>query len=369
MEPRMHVCLTGPKTCPPKIGGIEVFAYELGKRLALRGIRVSLIAHRETGQKKVENVKGIEVHRVFGFENRFSLKLSMIPGLLRMLGRLRPDVIHANDATSGCASTITSGKKTLVTIHGLGFSKEDWPTPFRQGIRLLQMRSMRGAGAVTTTDNVTAARLREYVPGISVLSGGVDTDSFRKGAWPRPAGLDSNKINVIFAGRLTKVKGIDLLLEALPLLNLDLKTKIRLVIIGSGAMSSFLGSNPKDLPEVRWIGEIPHDEMQQYFANADLLVLPSRSEGLPLSLLEAMSSELPVVCTRTGGIETTIDERYATIANSPTAQSIAEAMNEALQNPAIVRSKARAARELVEERFSWDKVAEAYLDIYNTLTP
>ena len=198
----MHVCITGPKTCPPEIGGIEVFAYELGKRLAAQGVKVSLVTHRRGGQQRSEMVKGIEVLRVFGVEGRYSLKLSMIPGLLRATKSLDPDVVHANDATSSFAASMAFGRRSLVTMHGLVFSKEDWPTPFRQGIRLLQTLAMKNAGAVTATDWTTAATLKDHFSNIYVLPGGVDTEIFKKGAMPRPAVFGADRIVAILAGSL-----------------------------------------------------------------------------------------------------------------------------------------------------------------------
>lgn len=363
----MHVCLTGAKTCPPRIGGVEVFVFELGRKLASRGVRVSLISRMEPGQKKLEVVEGVEVHRIRGSRKRSLLKLSMMPGILRIANVLKPEILHANDATSGFVTTIGSNRsKTVVTIHGIGFSKEDWPFPFRQGIRLFQLQSLKRACAVTATDDHTAAQLRSVRQDINVVPGGVDATLFRKGALPRPAEMGDDRTNIIFVGRLTRVKGVDLLLEALPLLERSLQSRIRLLIIGRGEMFDW---QPREGGpyEIKWLGERPHSDVAPYLANADLFVLPSRSEGLPLSLLEAMSSEVPVVCTRVGGVGATIDEKYATIVDSLSPGGVAQGIASALGDDAGRRSKAAAGRRLIQESFTWDRIAEKYLRIYRSL--
>jgi len=364
----MHVCLTGPKTCPPEIGGIEVFTFELGKRLAARGVRVSLVCAQMEGQKKCEEVDGIEVLRIPAQKNRLVLKPSILPGMYETIRKCRPDVIHANDGLTGFLTSFAfSRKRTVVTVHGIGFSRSDWPTPFRQGIMIYQTASIMRAGAVTTTDTTTACSLSGYRNDIKVIPSGVDTSVFRKGVYARPVELPEGSTNILYVGRFIKGKGFDLFLDSIGLISSSVLSKANFVLIGNGKLADVAKERMKKTPSVRWLGEIPHGSMPPYFGTADLLVVPSRSEGLPMSLLEAMSSEVPVVCTLVGGIRAYFDERHVTPITKMSPEGVARAIEEALSDESKTKRRVEAAKELVQRDFSWNSVAEKYLAIYENL--
>lgn len=365
----MHICLAGAKSCPPVIGGIEVFVFEIGRRLVSKGAEVTVIVPRGKNQKKMETVDGISVRRISAIRNRYSLKVSMMPGELRVGAEVRPDVFHANDPPSGIVSLLSSRWKSRVfTVHGIGVSPSEWPTPFRQGGRFLQSLAVEGATAVTTTDETTATMLRENRKDIVVIPPGVDTQTFGRATYPRPDIFDAGRVNILFIGRLTKVKGIDLLLESLDRINTDTLARIRLTVIGSGPLATVVQGYGTTKHQVRWIGEVPHRNIPNYLAHADLLVMPSRSEGLPISMLEAMSSGLPVVATTVGGISTYFDDRHLMKIESLTAQGVADAIELAVENKNLMEKRARNARSLVESQFSWDKATEAYLRLYEEIT-
>ena len=359
----MRVCFTGPKTCPPEIGGVEVFSWELAKRAAAQGLDTTVVSAKTRGQSNRERVQNVDIQRIWALRGRRTLKLSMMPGLLRFLRREDPDVVHANDATSGFVSTVgLRRQRTLLTVHGLGFSKADWPTPFRQGIRFLQLRAVRRAAIVVTTDRSTAGQLERYRKDIRVIPPGVSIEMFRRGANARPSGLPEGKKNILFVGRLTSVKGVDLLVESMKLIDPSLRKDIMFTIIGDGPLSNII---PRDA-SVNWLGELPHEALPPYFANADLLVMPSRSEGLPISLLEAMSSELPVASTLVGGIGTEFGEDYLTAIEKSSPGAVAGAIVKALSDPDGTKRRARAASELVRKKYSWDAISGEYFSLYKS---
>ena len=365
----MHICLAGAKSCPPVIGGIEVFIFEVGRRLVSKGAEVTVIVPRGKDQKKTETVDGISVRRISAIRNRYSLKVSMMPGELRIGAEVRPDVFHANDPPSGIVSLLSNRwKSRVLTVHGIGVSPSEWPTPFRQGGRFLQSIAVGGATVVTTTDEATATMLREIRKEVVVIPPGVDTKMFGRATYSRPDIFDADRVNILFIGRLTRVKGIDLLLESLDLIKTDILARIRLTVIGSGPLATAVQRYGTTRHQVRLVGEVPHKDIPNYLAHADLLVMPSRSEGLPISMLEAMSSGLPVVATTVGGIGTYFDDRHLMRIESLTAQGVADAIEHAVENKSLMEGRARTARNLVESQFSWDRVAEAYLRLYEEIT-
>jgi len=365
----MHICLAGVKSCPPEIGGVEVFAFEIGRRLVSSGTKVTVIVPRKKNQRKMEDVEGISVRRVWAVNNRHLLKVSMMPEELRVAAEIRPDVFHANDPPSGVVSLLSSRwKSSILTVHGRVVPPSEWSTPFRLGGKFLHGLAVKGATAVATTDRKTASLLGEYRKDVVVIPPGVDTQLFRKGAYSRPDSLEEGKINILFVGRLTKGKGVDILIESLGHIRPDILARIELTVIGDGPLAKTVRESKPSAGSVNWIGEVPHRDIPPFFANADLLVMPSRSEGLPISMLEAMSAGLPVVSTTVGGIETYFNDEHLTRIESITSEGVANAIERAIESRGLIDKKAKTARELVESQFSWDRVAERYLRLYEETT-
>jgi glycosyltransferase involved in cell wall biosynthesis len=361
----MRVCIVGPKSCPPEIGGIEVFAFEVGRRLAEKKVDVTVLVPLGPRNRREWTVEGMRVVRVRALRNRFSLKVSMVPDMILAAGRSKPDIFHANDPSSGVVGSLRlRWPKNLLTVHGMGFSRTEWPAPFRQGGTFIQRLAVKGADSVATTDERTASLLRAHRNDVTVIPPGVDNRLFSKGKHSRPAAFEAGKVNIVHIGRLTEVKGTDLLMDSLRLLSAETREMISLKVIGNGPLAPLVEKAARSSPAIQWLGEIPHDMIAPYFANADMFVMPSRSEGLPISMLEAMSCMVPVVGTVVGGIGTYFDERHITKIPEPTAEAVATALESAVRDKAAAARKAAEAKALIDSRFSWDAVTDQYLKLY-----
>lgn len=130
------------------------------------------------------------------------------------------------------------------------------------------------------------------------IPNGVDTDVFKLGNL-----IGDKSFNVLFTGRLTEDKGVDILLEIIRYVNekLDIRD-ITFTICGSGPMKNHVEKVAKKYVNVDYLGFVPLENFPQIYANADLFLIPSKSEGMPLRLLEAQSCGLPVVGSRIPGI-------------------------------------------------------------------
>lgn len=350
------------------MGGIEVFTYEIGRRLAANGAEVTVIVPRAPRLSTEEQVEGMRVVRIRAMPNRFSLKASMVPCEVLEAIKVQPDIFHANDPASGIVGLLRLGwRGCVLTVHGVGFSKTEWPTPFRQGGILLQRFAIEGADVVVSTDSMTASMLKDYKGDLRIIPPGVDTSIFSQGLHQRPDGFDPDKINILHVGRLTKVKGTDLLIESLKLLSRETLDSISIKIIGTGPLSPLVAKAAKSFPSVQWLGGLPHRDIPPYLANADMLVLPSRSEGIPISMLEAMACMVPVVGTSVGGISTYFDERHFVRIADTTAEAVAAALESAVRERTSLARKAAEAKALIDSQFSWDKVTKQYMALYEEI--
>jgi glycosyltransferase involved in cell wall biosynthesis len=206
-----------------------------------------------------------------------------------------------------------------------------------------------------------------------VIYGGVDPSRFR------PDGGDHRR-GVLFVGRFTPHKGLDRLIEALP-------ESAELTCVGSfghdpAPPESGYGELLRRLAAdraVRFAGTAPDAELPVIYRRARVFVLPSVhrtvygkdvaiSELLGLSVLEAMASGTPVVCSRIGGVpETVRDGETGFLVDPGNVEQLRDRLATLLAHRALAERMGRAAREWVMERFTWDACAARCLAAYAEL--
>lgn len=170
--------------------------------------------------------------------------------------------------------------------------------------------------------------------------------------------IPDNAYLVSFAGKLSKTKGLDTLLEANALLPPN--EEIHFLILGSGNLDTFIDkSDPKySLDRVHFLGHKPPSEVARVHNASNLAVLPSRSEGFAISAIEAMACGLPHVITRCGGTE---DYVVGTIINPEDPKALAQAILDMKHHPdpALKQQCLEKAAEL-----SWSHIADLRLKAY-----
>lgn len=256
----------------------------------------------------------------------------------------RPDVIHAQSVMTAVMARLTLPRvPVLVTIHGI--SKSDEP---------LAALLLRAAGVRLTAVSEAAAeglRRHRWAPRVDILPPGIDVDRLRADA-AAGAGRPFGDPAMVCVARHHRVKGVDVLLRALPDV-LEAFPGAGLTLVGTGAE---LQSNIALAAELgvdehcRFPGLIP--VAAPYIAAADVVVLPSRREGLPVVALEALALERPLVATDVGGTSTVaVDGETAWLVPPEDPRALAAAIVDCLGNPDEAARRARAGHELVVDRF------------------
>lgn len=360
----LRILMVGPKSFPPAIGGIETHVYEICKRLASRSIEVSVIVPRAKGEEKEEVLEGVRVVRVPCISNRVTLKLSMMPFVLEELRRSTYDIVHAHDATGGFACALSARGSFVYTMHGLAFHPQDWPTPFRQGIEVMQTTALRRAMHVFCTDARTAEAIKEWRRNAEVLSSGVDLEAFSGDGLKRPSEFSDDKFIFLFVGRLAKVKGITTLLESIRSLPSEARGQMKFVLIGDGPSMEDVRVLERETNCVKGLGPVNHSRIAPYYAHADAYILPSLSEGLPISLLEAMAAGLPSIASDVGGISSQIDRNAIRLVQPGDPKALAEAILEIWKNDRLRENLGRQGSLFVSEHFTWDRVVDRILEVY-----
>jgi glycosyltransferase involved in cell wall biosynthesis len=183
---------------------------------------------------------------------------------------------------------------------------------------------------------------------VHVIRNGIDTTVFHSRTWPRTQPSGPAKLGAM--GRLTRQKGFDVLLDALP--HVLAKRDVELVVVGDGELRADLARRAAGLP-VTFLGGLPdREQVARFLRGLDLFVLPSRYEGLPNALLEALACGVPAVASDVPGIAETFVSTVALVPPDD-PQALAFTIVEALDAPIgpappvppVVRTFAQVAAE------------------------
>jgi glycosyltransferase involved in cell wall biosynthesis len=276
--------------------------------------------------------------------------------LTRCFRRLAPDVVHANftfpTAVKYAVPAAALVRAPLVAVENL-------PAPIDNRWQLFMKRSAVRSYAAHVTVGEASAREIEAALGlppdsVEVIYNGVE--DFQPDR--RPSG-DGPVIGTI--ARHTGQKGLDVLLRATP--NVP---GARFVLIGDGpervaleALAAELGVSER----VEFAGW--SEDARAELGRFDVFVLPSRYEGLPLAIVDAMLAGLPIVTTRVGSIPEAIeDERSGLLVPADDPVALAGALTRVAGDPSLRERLGSAARERAVERFTADAMARRYRSLY-----
>ena len=224
------------------------------------------------------------------------------------------------------------------------------------------------AAVVAVSAEVRGQLIHAGVPSkrVSIIANGIDTHPFQQ---TRATGSDpSRPLTVGLVGRLSPEKGVDLFLQAAANVLTQLP-ETRFVVVGEGpdrpALEALL-QRLKLRDRVRLPGR--RDDMPAVYASLDLLVSSSRQEGLPVSLLEAMASGLPILATSVGEVPSLIRDQQTGLLVPPNdVQSLSQAMTTLLTDPALRHRLAAQAKQLVETEFSAHTMTQHYRSVYQSV--
>ena len=172
------------------------------------------------------------------------------------------------------------------------------------------------------------------------------------------------KPQVVYTGRLSREKGVDILVKAFKELDLN----AHLVIVGEGPLRKELEELARDDPRIHLLGPRPRGETLKIVRGSDVFVLPSRQEGLSTSLLEAMAMGVPVIATAVGGNLELVKNRLTGLLIPPEdPEALLNALRELLEDPSLAAKLGEEARRYVVKEFSWEVAYERYLRVYEEL--
>ena len=194
-----------------------------------------------------------------------------------------------------------------------------------------------------------------------IIHNGIDTSEFY------PIDKKKQGMKILSVGRLTKGKRISDLIRAIPTVLHDCPDLL-VRIIGEGNMANELHNIARELnveKNVEFHGYIPHSHLPDYYTTSDLFVLPSLSEGMSNTVLEAMAAGLPIITTETGGTKELISGNGLVVPPGR-PDLIAGAILQYINDPSLRRDHGTRSRALAES-MDWSRVADHYIRLYEEL--
>jgi glycosyltransferase involved in cell wall biosynthesis len=382
VPPRILEIISGFAVEGP-LGGIERFGIELTRQLVRRDAHPILCGMWDYGTSyesswvdRLTN-EGIEAFIAATWDETavYPSFLQAVRGMARSVKK-PVDIIHSHCQFGDMAALLLArplGAKVLIrTVH----NEREWPKrPHRRwlltnGLFPVLFRAELGVSqqVVTNLDRRPLARLLKrrgiYLPN-ALDFGRFEQLTVDRMAKRRELGVPIHAPVVGSIGRLTRQKGYDVLLDAVPYVAADI-ADVHFVIVGSGEDETMLRDRARALgiqDRVTFTGS--RSDIEAVLGSFDLFVSSSLWEGLPTVILESMAARVPVVGTRVSGTTELIHHKESGLlveAGNPPA--LAEGIVMALQDPVQARQRAQRAYLSSKKRFSISAVADAHLKLY-----
>lgn len=353
-------------------GGIEIVVKELCTRMAKNGYTVTCYnrsGHHVSGaeyDKKTE-YEGINQKCVPTIEKKglAAVSSSFFAALYSAFGKYNVVHIHAEGPAFFSWLPKLLGKRVIVTVHGLDWQREKWKSGFgSKFIKQGEKNAVKYADEIIVLSKGVHDYFRnQYGRETRFIPNGVNRPEIRK------AELITDKFGltkdsyILFLGRLVPEKGIRYLIEAFK----NVKTEKKLVIAGgSSDTDSFmkeLKELAKDDKRIIFTGFVQGQMLEELYSNAYIYTLPSDLEGMPLSLLEAMSYGN---CCLVSDIQecTEVVEDKALIFKKSNVQDLQNKLQEACDCTEKIMELKQQAADYICKKYNWDDVVEETLKLY-----
>lgn len=373
----MKIAMIGHKRIPSREGGIEIVVAELSKRMAAQGHDVTAynrksehIAGKDFEQsEKTKQWQGVKIKWV---KTPDSSKLNAI--VYSFFATLRAvfsrfDIIHFH--AEGPASMVILAKlfrkRSVVTIHGLDWQRSKWGGFATKFLKFGERTAAKYADEIIVlSKNVQDYFIKVYDRETVFIPNGISKpDNYEPEIIKNKYGLDKDGY-ILFLGRLVPEKGVHYLIEAYK----ELDTDKKLVIAGGSSHTKEYESELKALANgnenIIFTGFIQGKELDELYSNAYIYCLPSDLEGMPISLLEAMSYGN---CCLTSNIAecSEVCGENAVYFEQGNVQSLKSTLEELLKNEERVSKLKNAAARYILSRYNWDNVCDDTLKLYESI--
>lgn len=371
---KLSIAMFGQKRIPSREGGVEIVVEELCTRMVAQGHNVTCynrgghhVSGSEYDSKRLKEYKGIKLKTVPTIEKKglAAVSSSFFAALCCAFGKYDVVHIHAEGPAFFCWLPKLFHKRVIVTVHGIDWQREKWKSGF--GSKFIH-KGEKNAVKYADEIIVLSKGVQDYFEKIYgrknvFIPNGVSNHIERKPQIIKNKfGLDKDEY-ILFLGRLVPEKGIKYLIEAFK----QVDTEKKLVIAGGSSDTSEFENEMKEIAKedkrILFTGFVQGQELEELYSNAYVYALPSDLEGMPLSLLEAMSygncclvSDIPE-CAE-------VVEDKALIFKKADVKDLQSKLQDACDHSEKVDAHKKQAADFICSKYNWDEIVQATLKLY-----
>lgn len=371
----MKIAMIGHKRIPSREGGVEIVVEQLASRMVAQGHEVYAYnrkGHHVSGDKtkdlkEVKMHRGIHIITVPTFENK-SLNAFVYSVLATLHAVFQHyDVIHYH-ASGSCAMLWLPklfGIHTVATIHGIDSQRSKWGGFASRYLQFGEKMAAKYADELIVLSEGNRKYFKDmYGRNATLIPNGVEKPEIKEAKLILERYGLKRKSYILFLARIVPEKGLHYLIEAFK----DIETDKKLCIVGgtshSGEYVEQVIKMAEDDSRIMFLGFQQGAALEELFSNAYLYVLPSDVEGMPISLLEAMSYGNCCVVSNIAENASVVEDKGITFEKG-NVKSLEQQLKNLLEDERIVHMLKKESREFITKKYNWDEVVEKTVSLYS----
>lgn len=370
----LNIAMLGHKRIPSREGGIEIVVEELATRMVTLGHKVTCYnrsGHHVSGKNfdggKRKAYKGVRLRSVLTLDKKglAAMTASVSGAICAAFGKY--DVVHFH-AEGPCAMLWLPklfGKRCIATVHGLDHQRAKWGKLASTYIMMGEKCAVKYADEIIVlSEGVQEYFLDTYGRETRFIPNGVNRPIIRNAEIIKNKfGLEKDSY-ILFLGRLVPEKGLRYLIKAFK----QVDTEKKLVIAGGSSdtdefTKELKGSIPRDDSRIIFTGFVQGKELDELYSNAYVYTLPSDLEGMPLSLLEAMSYGNCCLVSDIDECASVVEDKAFVFKKSDVAD-LQSKLQKACDDKEQVQKYKDEAADYICQKYNWDDVVEKTLNLY-----
>lgn len=370
---KLRIAMFGQKRFPSREGGVEVVVGELVTRMVRRGHTVTCynraghhVSEKEFSGENASLYQNIRIQHVPTIQRKGAAAItsSFFAACACALGSYDIVHIHAEGPAAFCWLPKLFGKRVIVTVHGLDHKREKWNSLASAFILAGEKSAVRFADEIIVLSQGVQKYFKDtYGKETVFIPNGVNRPEKRSADLiAREYGLKKDGY-ILFLGRLVPEKGVHRLMEAFRELDTDKKLVIAGEASDTGKYVEELEKRARGDKRVQFTGFVQGQVLNELYSNAYVYVLPSSLEGMPLSLLEAMSYGNCCLVSDIAECVEVVEDKAPVFHNGDT-EDLKKKLQMLCDRPDEVKRYQSEAADYVCGKYCWEDVTDRTLEVY-----
>jgi glycosyltransferase involved in cell wall biosynthesis len=352
------------------VGGIFRHILDLANGQVDRGHHVGIIADSLTGGERAEAALAaiaprlaLGVHRLAIRREPFPTDVLVWAHIVRLIRRLKPDVLHGHGAKAGAFIRLKTGSNGTIRVYTPHGGSLHYPLNTVKGALYSRLeRALMNSTDLFLFESTFARDTYQRTIGtpkglVRCVFNGVTAEEFD------PVVKADDATDVVYVGEFRHIKGADLLIDAVARLHADGKP-VTLTLAGDGEELAALKAQIQKLGLTEAVSFIGHVKARHGFSKGGVLVVPSRGDSMPYVVIEAAAAGIPMVAANVGGIPEIFGSHTEALFAANIVSAMADAIEIALEDPEAAQARAKSLRERIFLHFSQKAMVEGVLAGY-----